>query len=556
MSSSSKRLIKAQDLYKIRPVSSCALSADGTQVVYSIQRVDPNSEKKFSNLWLASAETGAHQQFTYGNHVDVSPKWSPDGQKIAFLSNRGNQEEPAQLYLIRANGGEARPICQIKGHIQQFEWSPNGKRIVCSVQLTDKDVLERKANPKKKKLGIVARHITRMHHKFDGRGFLPKERVHIWTVSVKSGKTKQLTKGAICDEQAPTWSPDGKQILFTSNRADDPDFNPGGADFYVMSAKGGDFERLPAPFGDKLGATYSPDGQWIAYISHSMQANWWKHNHLWIVPTAGGEARCLTGEHDFHVGNASGNDLGGCIPVRPIWSTDSQRIHFQKSEHGNTTVHAINIDGSDLQTVLGETGVIGAYDVAADTIAYWHTTMTTIGEIKAQTLVNGVAAGPVRALSSANKKRIARKTLGEIETVWFKGAAGNDLQGWILKPPHFDPSKQYPSIMEMHGGPLVQYSNAFMHEFQYLAANGYVVYFCNPRGGRGYGEAHAASIWNDHGGADYDDVMAWADYVAELPYIDRERRGVTGGSYGGFLVNLIIGRNHDFKAAVTQRSIS
>jgi dipeptidyl aminopeptidase/acylaminoacyl peptidase len=149
-----------------------------------------------------------------------------------------------------------------------------------------------------------------------------------------------------------------------------------------------------------------------------------------------------------------------------------------------------------------------------------------------------------------------QKELGQIEEVWFKGPDNNDLQGWIMKPPDFDASQKYPSILEIHGGPLAQYGNFFMHEFEFLAAHGYVVYFSNPRGGRGYGEAHAQAIWNDHGGADYDDVMAWANYVRQLPYIDETRMGVTGGSYGGFMVNWIIGHTQMFKAAVTQRSIS
>lgn len=146
--------------------------------------------------------------------------------------------------------------------------------------------------------------------------------------------------------------------------------------------------------------------------------------------------------------------------------------------------------------------------------------------------------------------------LGEIEEVWFKGASGNDLQGWIFKPPDFDESKRYPSILEIHGGPRVQYGNFFMHEFYYLAAQGYIVYFCNPRGGRGYGEEHAKSIWNNWGTADYDDLMAWTNYVEKKPYIDKERMGVTGGSYGGYMTDWIIGHTDRFKAAVTQRSVS
>jgi dipeptidyl aminopeptidase/acylaminoacyl peptidase len=161
-----------------------------------------------------------------------------------------------------------------------------------------------------------------------------------------------------------------------------------------------------------------------------------------------------------------------------------------------------------------------------------------------------------RRLTRINEQVLRNMDLGNLEEVWFKGAAGNRLQGWILKPPNFRRSKKYPSILEIHGGPRVQYGNFFMHEFYCLAANGYVVYFCNPRGGQGYGEAHSKSIWNNWGTVDYDDLMAWTDYIQRKPYIDGKRMGVTGGSYGGYMTNWIIGHTNRFKAAVTQRSVS
>ncbi|MEM7118341.1 MAG: S9 family peptidase [Chloroflexota bacterium] len=546
------QLVQAEDLYRLQPVSSCEISPDGTAVVYSVQRVDPETEKKFSNLWLAPTGRGAAQQFTYGNQVDSQPKFSPNGRFIAFLSNRGNTNKPAQLYIIPVNGGEARPVSNIKGSIGHFAWSPDGTQFVCAVCKTDAEVLERQADEKKKKLGVVGRHITRVHYKFDGKGFLPKERWHIWTVNAKTGKAKQLTDSPIHDEFTPRWSPDGQQIVFVSNRANDPDFAPGGDDIYLMSAKGSEMQKMATPFGNKNEPVFSPNGRYLAYYGRLGRGDWWQHTHLWIVAIDGSEpARSLTGSHDFHVGNASGNDVGGCVTAPPIWSEDSQHLYFQRSQHGTTTVHRIDVASGEITAVIEDQAVVGAYSIAAGKIAYWQTTITAMGEI----WVRDLNKTRPRQLSRNNTSYFRRKQLGDIEEVWFKGSSNNDLQGWILKPPGFDPNKTYPSIMEMHGGPLSQYAFAFMHEFYYLAANGYVVYFCNPRGGRGYGEAHAKSIWNGHGTFDYEDVMAWADYVAELPYIDRDRRGITGGSYGGFLVNWIIGHTDQFKAAVSQRSI-
>ncbi|MCB0019215.1 MAG: S9 family peptidase [Anaerolineales bacterium] len=551
------RVTQAADLYDLRPVAGPSLSPDGRQAAYTVGWVEKASEKKFANIWLVDSNGRHNRQFTYGNQVDGLPEWSPDGRTLAFLSNRGNAEKPAQLYLIPVGGGEARPLTDIKGSIGQFSWSPDGRLLLCSVRLTDAEVLEREKDEGKKKLGIVARHIKRVHYKYDGAGFLPEERWHIWTVDARTGKAKQLTESPVFDEFSPRWSPDGQQIVFVSNRAEDPDFNPGGDDIYLMPAAGGELTRIEAPFGNKSQPVFSPDGQMIAYYGSLGRGDWWQHNHLWVVPADGsGPARSLTGAHDFYVGNASINDTGGGVTPAPLWSADGQRLYFPVSQHGNTTLHSISLAGDDLQTVLGDPGMMGAYGLDADRVVYWHSTFAGMGEIKAQKLVDGVANGSSRQLSRSNSDYFRRVMLGQMEEVWFKGPAGNDLQGWILKPPGFDPAKKYPSIMEIHGGPLGQYADAYMHEFEFLAANGYVVYFANPRGGYGYGEAHAKAIWNDHGGADYDDVMAWANYVKALPYIDEDRRGVTGGSYGGFMVNWIIGHTAEFRAAVTQRSIS
>jgi len=224
------------------------------------------------------------------------------------------------------------------------------------------------------------------------------------------------------------------------------------------------------------------------------------------------------------------------------------------TRHGRGLLQSVALDGSDLQAVIDEAGVVGPYsfDRQQARLAYFLGRM----DDPCQVWLREMAGGQARQLSAVNSKLLRGLDLGEIEEVWFEGAAGNDLQGWILKPPGFEPGKQYPSILEIHGGPLVQYGHYFMHEFYYLAAQGYVVYFSNPRGGRGYGEAHAKAIWGAHGTADYADLMAWADEVAKRPYIDRARMGVTGGSYGGYMTNWIIGHTDRFRAAVTQRSIS
>ena len=388
----------------------------------------------------------------------------------------------------------------------------------------------------------------------DGVGFLPKERWHIWSVNARSGRAAQITDGEVHDELEPRWTPDGRSIVFVSNRADDPDFSPHTVDLWMVPAAGGELRKIPTKFGQKALPSVSPDGRWVAYTGRDRSADWWQNDNLWLAPLDGGmEARNLTKQFDVMVSNSTMNDMGGGDTVPPTWSRDGQTIYFQVSRHGNTTLNSIRLDGGGLDPVIDDPGVVGAYslDRSGDRLAYFHGDFRDIGQVWTRELPTGRS----RMLTRVNQRLLRSLELGEIKELWFEGAAGSDLQGWILKPPDFDPQRKYPSILEIHGGPSGQYGNFFMHEFYYLAAHGYVVYFCNPRGGSGYGEQHAKSIDNAAGTADYNDVMAWADFVSTQPYIDRDRMGVTGGSYGGFLTNWIIGHTEKFKAAVTLRSI-
>ncbi len=552
-----KRRITAEDLYRFQLITDCQISPDGQHVVFCVQRVDKKTEKKYSNLWIAPTDRGRARQFTYGDQVDSQPKWSPDGSEIAFVSNRDDEKQP-QIYVIPFHGGEARPLTDLKGEFETFEWSPDGKQLVCQFRKKDKEAIEREEDEQKKKLGVVSRHITRVFYKLDGSGFLPQDRWHIWTIDARTGRARQLTDNDVFDDWEPQWSPYGKQIVFCSNHSEDPDLDPDAIDLFVISAEGGDARKIETPVGPKGSPTFSPDGKYLAYFGQEGKGQWWKNTGLWVVPAdGGGEAKNLTEEFDFDVSNTTINDLPGFVPMTPpTWSKDGSRLYFQVSQHGNTVLKSVALGGDEprLQTVVRDQGVVGSFsfDQEQSRLAYFHANMTDPGQVWVQNL----ATGRSRKLTHVNENLLRARDLGEIEEVWFKGAADNDLQGWILKPPDFDESKKYPSILEIHGGPQAQYGNFFMHEFYYLAAHGYVIAFCNPRGGQGYGEEHTKAIWNNWGTADYDDLMAWVDFVQQKPYIDPGRMGVTGGSYGGYMTNWIIGHTDRFQAAVTQRSVS
>jgi dipeptidyl aminopeptidase/acylaminoacyl peptidase len=552
---SEKRLINAEDLYNLQVLSGVRLSPDGAHVIYTLQRVERKTEKKFSNLFLVGTQGGAPRQFTHGDQKDSTPRWSPDGSQIAFLSNRKNADKPAQIFMIPFGGGEARPLTDIQGEINDFAWSPDGRKLLCVVRKLDAEVLEREKDEQKKKLGVVYRQYDRVFYKLDGYGYLPHERSHLWIVDARTGKARQLTDHALFDEDNAAWSPDGSEIAFISNRTEDPDLNPDFDDLFVMPSAGGAPRKIKAPVGDKLLPSFSPDGKWIAYIAQEGEGLGYKNYGLWLVPADGSaKPKNLTEQYDLHCSPAIINDIGTPEHMPPTWSRDSRTIYFQSAEQGSILLKAVSVDGKQIRDVIGAGGAVGAFTFDRDQkrVAYFYGRIDDPGQVH----LREMEGGSTRHLTRINRDILDRIDLGTIEEVWFKGASKNDLQGWILKPPGFNPRKKYPSILEIHGGPLTQYGKFFMHEFQYFASQGYVVYFSNPRGGRGYGEKHAGAIWGDWGGADYDDVMAWTDYVAKQPYIDTQRMGVTGGSYGGFMTIWIIGHTDRFAAAATQRSVS
>lgn len=552
----SRRRILAEDLYELKVLMDCQISPNGEKIVYTLQTVDKENEKKFTHLWILSIDDGKPVQLSFGKHNNIHPKWSPDGQWIAFLSDREGKNQ-TQLYVLPLTGGEGRPLTDFHGDYGDFDWSPDSKKIVFQFRQHDQEDVDILLDEKKKELGRVARRIdNRIFYKLDAYGYLPKARHHLWTVDIHTSELEQLTDSETHDETGPVWSPDGNQIAFFTNRSDKPDLHPDKIDLFLLNLETGETERIPTSDGAKSKASFSPDGKHLAYFGRSGLKLDYKNTEIWVFDLEKrDEARSLTAHFDFNVGGGVINDTGSAITSPPIWSADNQNIYFQVGRHGLTGLHKIDIKGNNLETINKFEGVVSGFsmDEEEKRIAYIHGTLTD----PCQVAYFDVKDPEPTLLTTINRDLLDNIDLGTVEEVWFKGASGNDLQGWILKPPDFNPARKYPSIMEIHGGPLAQYGFFFMHEFYFLAAHDYVVYFCNPRGGQGYGEEHAKAIYyGKWGTVDYDDLMKWADYVQQLPYIDPKNMGVTGGSYGGYMTVWIIGHTDRFKAAVSQRCVS
>ena len=559
-----KRPTAAEDLYRLQLISGVDLSPDGAAVVTSVSRVDAKTQKKRANLWLVPVgrgqgsspglRGGAPRQFTWGDQCDTQARWSPDGRQIAFLSDRQGEGQ-AQIHVIPVDGGEARPVTVLQGSFTSLAWSPDSRRLVFGFRRKDAEVVAREKDEQKKKLGPLSHHITRAHYKLEGAGVLPRERWHLWTVEVRTGRARPLTDGDVWDESEPVWTPDGQHVLYTSNRSDDPDLNPDQVGLYVIPARGGRSREIPTWPGRKGLPAISPDGQWVSFVGRRGVGNWWKNQQVWVVPFKGGTApRSATGKHDFSVSHFTLNDVGAGAMTPPTWSADGARLYFQVSWHGNTELRAVTACDGTMETVIAETGCVGDFSFSRDgkQLAFFRGTPADPGQV----WTRDMEAGASRCLTRFNRSWLDRVDLGQVEEVWFKGGDGNRLQGWIARPPRFSPRRRYPAIVYVHGGPLAQYGNLFMHEFYFLAAQGYVVGYANPRGGLGYGEAHAGAIWNNWGTVDFDDVMAWSEYLARRRYVDGKRLGIAGGSYGGYMTNWVIGHTDRFAAACTQRSVS
>lgn len=551
------RPMASDDLYRYEIVSDPQIAPDGQQIVFCVQRVDRDTEKKHTNLWLAAADGRRLRQFTYGKQADTQPRWSPDGRTIAFVSNRGSEEQ-AQLYLIPVDGGEARALTKLEGSLASYEWSPDGTQFVAQFRKKDPEAVERDKDEQKKKLGVTSRRIQRYNYKFDGLGYTPQEHAHIWTIDAASGEATQLTDGEF-DETEPHWSPDGQSILFLSNRSSDPDFYMDEVELYLLPRDGGEMQMVPARPGRKFGPAFSPDGRHVAYLGRRQPGRWYQNACLYVTPLDGsGPTREVSAGSDLHLVVATTGDFSALPMMPPVWSADGRWIYCQATTRGNQWLVAFEAFGESpaMRWVIDDTGILGGFtlDKAQHKIAYQWLTPDDPGQIVVRDLA--ATADSAQTLTAVNREWLAEIDHGSLEEVWFKSADGYDLQGWILKPPGFDPKQTYPSIMAIHGGPQMQYGNLYSQEFAYLAGQGYVVYWSNPRGGQGYGEAHAGAIHGQWGTVDYDDVMAWADFMEQKPYINKERMGVTGGSYGGYMTVLVIGRTQRFKVAVAERVVS
>ncbi|HEV7716585.1 MAG TPA: S9 family peptidase [Steroidobacteraceae bacterium] len=537
---SERRLLSVADLNALRAVSDPAVSPDGNWVAYSVRTTDVEKDKRSWDLWMTSWDGRNTVQLTQSADSEHSPGWSPDGNYLSFLSNRGAKDGPDELWLLDRRGGDAQQITRFKGDVLDYDWSPDGKRLALVVlddplPGSDNEDQDKTAPP------IV---IDRYYFKEDETGYLSSRQVHLYVVDVATRHAEALTSGRF-SETYPAWSPNGSQIAFMSKRGADPD-RDNTFGMYVMEAVPGASARLLTSFvgeaGDSewmSGPLWSPSGRDIAFVAASSDQKlvYYAGHRLLVMPAAGGTPRVISKALDRNV-------------IGPQWSDDGKSIYGLVEDDRNQNLVRFDVASGRMQRLLEGRRETTAFELGPKgRVAVLDSTPGMPEEVFA------LESGKLRQLSRQNDEWLSHVELGVLDEISVNSADGTQISGFILKPPHYVAGTRYPTLLQIHGGPVSQYANSFDLTWQILAAQGYVIVATNPRGSSGRGEAFATGIYADWGNKDTQDVLAAVDYAVKQGIAEPTRLGVGGWSYGGILTDNVITRDKRFKAAVSGASI-
>lgn len=546
-----KRGVVAEDLYRLKSVVDPQFSPDGQSFVYVQTTIDQEAEEYQSQLFFQTIERNEGPcQWTYGKGKNHTPRWSPDGTEVVFVSNRSGKN---QLYVLSVKGGEAKQVTDVPNGASSPVWSPDGTQLAFTTALSpNQSIFEKEEEKKQEKLRPLE--VGKMKYKSDAEGLWKGHNKQIAVVDVKTGELTQLTTGQY-DVTLYGWSPDGNHLAVGSNATEQDDlaFNK---DVYLLDIESKAFTLITDGKGEFGSASWSPDGRYLAMFGHNREFEDATYPKIWLYEMAGQTLSCLALEWDGLPGDYMVGDFHqGAVSPGILWTSDSKGFYFVGTDHGSVNIYFGNLSGEIRPVYVGEQHVYGLSIHSDSQKALAAISKSDqIGDIYLLSL-NGDET--LEKLTHANRPALNELHLSKPEVIEYKGANGWDVQGWLIKPVGFEEGKKYPLILEIHGGPHVMYGNTYMNEFQILAGKGYAVLYVNPRGSHGYSQEFVNAVRGDYGGGDYQDIMLAVEYVLnQYDFIDETRLGVTGGSYGGFMTNWIVGHSNRFKAAVTQRSIS
>ena len=533
------------DVFEFEYARDPQISPDGSRILYARQFSDIMTDRNYTNLWIVGADGTDHRPLTTGDFGDSSARWSPDGSRIAFISDRDGS---AQIWVRYMDSGQMSRITNLQHPPAGIAWSPDGRHLSFTslVPQSTPRVADLPTPPEGATWAEPAKVIGDLVYRFNGPGYLTPGFYHLFVVPSEGGTPRQISTGdfhhgGTFRASEAVWTPDGQYLVMSANRRPDWEDEPLDTEVLEFSVADGTVRALTDRRGPDASPAVSSDGRRIAYLGFDDRYQGYQVTYLYVMNRDGSDSRILTGDFDRSVGS-------------PRWAADGSGVYVQYDDEGNTKIGFVSLDGS-LRTVahdLGGTGSAysgGSYSVANDgTLAFTYSRP----DVPADIAVGRAGADDIRLVTSVNADILAARDIGDVEEIWYPSSHdGRQIQGWIIKPPDFDPSRRYPLILEIHGGPFANYGDRFDYEKQMMAARGYVVLYTNPRGSTSYGAEFGNLIHHAYPGDDFYDLDSGVDAVIERGYVDPDRVFVTGGSGGGVLTSWMIGRTDRFRSAVT-----
>jgi len=541
-----RRSFDRMDVFELEWVSSPQISPDGRRVVYNRNSMDIMTDRAASRLWVIRTDGSGNVPLTGRDVAESGALWSPDGSRIAFTSTT---ENGAEIHVHWLADGKTARLTQLNRSPRGLSWSPNGEQIAFSMLVAEESpvLVSAPAKPDDALWADEPRVTTRLKYERDGSGYIETGYNHYFVVPAVGGSPRQVTSGKFHHTGTPEWSVDGKALIFSGNRNENWEHEFQNSEIYRVDIDTGDVVALTDRNGPDTSPVVSPDGKKIAYLSYADKVRTYQVTKLHVMNTDGSDKAELLPDFDRSVSGLA-------------WSKDSRRVYFQYDNHGDTKIAVTTLTGKmrDVAENLGGTTIGrpyggGSFSVApSGRIAYTHVTPYRPAELA---IVASQKSAPT-VVTSFNEDLLNWRDLGEVEELWYKSSVdGRDIQGWVVKPPGFDPQKNYPLLVENHGGPVSNYGARFSPEVQLYAAAGYIVFYPNPRGSTGYGEAFGDLLFNNYPGDDYQDVMDGVDTLIESGLAHEEQLYVTGGSAGGIMTAWIVGKNNRFRAAAVIKPI-
>ena len=568
----SKRFITETDLFKFTWIADPQISPDGSRVAFVRVTVNEKENRYETSVFeVGSSGSSAPRRLTSGIR-DTTPRWSPDGRRIVFVRavEKDGKPQPTQLYLLDIEGGEARAITELERGASNPVWAPDGHWIAFTSSTGPAE--QASAGGHKSDVQVITQAVYRAN---GNPGYVDvSHHAHMFVMRAPADAADktvptQITDGEF-DEGGAAWAPDSSRLYFTSVRVPEPYYQERGADLFSVSRDGGSITRIAAIDGNIGSIAVSPDGKRVAFVGEERgrPIRSYSQPDLWVTDAAPNSTpKNLTATYDFDIDGGIGGDQAaprGQNRKPIVWAPDGRKIAIVAAEHGSSNLKTVDVATGRVSPLTEGQQDIVAYSAIpqGNKFAAIFSTQTSIGDI---VFLDYTPHPPdpghqhstdPRPITHVNDDLFRDITQSEPEEIWYRSFDGRQIQGWILKPPDFDPSKKYPMILEIHGGPHAAYGNVYTHEFQWMAAKGYVVLFVNPRGSTSYGQEFGNLIQYHYPGDDYKDLMAGVDEVLKKGYVDPARLGVTGGSGGGLLTDWTITQTQRFKAAVAQRDIA